>query len=632
MNERARQALSLRERGWFVFPVKSPDEPEQKKPGKEPAIKWRTAVSTPESIEWWWRNRPARNIGIDCGRSDLVVLDEDAAGELERLSADHGVTIPATYTVITSRGRQLYFEANPRYPIRNKVHLEGYAIDVRGDGGLVVAAGSVHESGHVYAAVDPHAPAAPLPDEIAKLVVESAPERKTSDADRFLMGTDWQQEVNLAAGEGRNNAFYRYSSALIGLGLSDTEIRRLVTAAWTDDLEDKTDFTLDEALRTAESAMKAGYEPATHHGVAEQEELRFLSPKDMETLTPPPALIDGLLYENTLVQLSGPPGSYKSFLALSLALAVAAGPGKLAGAEGFSGNWLGFEVRKQGPVVYLAAEGLPGLTARAKAWCDDRAPKLDFDELPIGFLGDAVQLDDRDDRNRRRVDMLIAAVKERGAALLVLDTRARCTVGQEENSATDMGLAVDAAERIRREAGATVLVVHHSPKTGGGGRGSNVWDGAVHSDIRVEKDGDDGFKLECAKHKDAPAGCKHPFGIKPHTVPEEAWPGKSEDDRNTLVIVRNGGRTLGAGMNETTIGVLKIIRTVAGQTAAPRAEVRNLAMEELKISRTTAYEHINQLRNAGLTENVGTEKNERYVLTPKGESLLRQAESSGSSG
>ncbi|NKT03084.1 hypothetical protein GS508_22485 [Rhodococcus hoagii] len=226
VNERARQALSLRERGWFVFPVKSPDEPEQKKPGKEPAIKWRTAVSTPESIEWWWRNRPARNIGIDCGRSDLVVLDEDAAGELERLSADHGVTIPATYTVITSRGRQLYFEANPRYPIRNKVHLEGYAIDVRGDGGLVVAAGSVHESGHVYAAVDPHAPAAPLPDEIAKLVVESAPERKTSDADRFLMGTDWQQEVNLAAGEGRNNAFYRYSSALIGLGLSDTEIRR----------------------------------------------------------------------------------------------------------------------------------------------------------------------------------------------------------------------------------------------------------------------------------------------------------------------------------------------------------------------------------------------------------------------
>ncbi|NKT03106.1 AAA family ATPase, partial [Rhodococcus hoagii] len=130
------------------------------------------------------------------------------------------------------------------------------------------------------------------------------------------------------------------------------------------------------------------------------------------------------------------------------------------------------------------------------------------------------------------VDMLIAAVKERGAALLVLDTRARCTVGQEENSATDMGWA----RRSRAdpaEAGATVLVVHHSPKTGGGGRGSNVWDGAVHSDIRVEKDGDDGFKLECAKAQGRPAGCKIRSRNQAAHGAEERGPGKSEDDRNT---------------------------------------------------------------------------------------------------
>jgi len=46
---------------------------------------------------------------------------------------------------------------------------------------------------------------------------------------------------------------------------------------------------------------------------------RLLSLSDLATLPPVRPLTEGLVYRDTLAQLSGPPGSYKSFLALAMA-------------------------------------------------------------------------------------------------------------------------------------------------------------------------------------------------------------------------------------------------------------------------------------------------------------------------
>src|SRR5699024_11442273 len=121
-----------------------------------------------------------------------------------------------------------------------------------------------------------------------------------------------------------------------------------------------------------------------------------------------------------------------------------------------------------------AAEGATGLNARILAWCElNRIDPADLDGK-FYALPTAPQLGELVD-----VGQLIDLVTEVDAGLLVLDTRARCTVGLEENSATEQGTAIRAAELIQAANNTTVLAVHHSSRGGGAGRGSNAWDGAV---------------------------------------------------------------------------------------------------------------------------------------------------------
>jgi len=168
---------------------------------------------------------------------------------------------------------------------------------------------------------------------------------------------------------------------------------------------------------------------------------QLLSLSDLSSLPPVRPLVDGLLYRDTLAQLSGPPGSYKSFLALGMALAVALGM-----------DWEGHRVPEGGPVVYVAAEGATGLRARVLAWCElTNVEPADLDGR-IYFLPVPIQLGNTVD-----VVQAVDMVRAVGAILLVLDTRARCTLGLEENSATEQGKAVHNAEAIQRAAGCTVF-------------------------------------------------------------------------------------------------------------------------------------------------------------------------------
>jgi len=85
----------LAARGMFVFPVDHPLLPVcagahrecSGDRGKHPACQWSRASTTRAAMV---RGRAPGNIGIDCGKSGLLVLDEDAAGELNRLCAERG--------------------------------------------------------------------------------------------------------------------------------------------------------------------------------------------------------------------------------------------------------------------------------------------------------------------------------------------------------------------------------------------------------------------------------------------------------------------------------------------------------------------------------------------------------------
>ncbi len=158
-------ALDYLSRGWSVIPVRSRE--------KRPLVNWQDYQQrrpTEEEVRAWFTTWPDANIGIVTGAvSGLVVLDIDPAHDgvasLGQLQRRHG-PLPTTVEAVSGGGgRHLYF-AHPGGLVRNRVALAP-GIDVRGDGGMIVAPPSIHSSGKRYAWRKGHAPGeiplAPLP-------------------------------------------------------------------------------------------------------------------------------------------------------------------------------------------------------------------------------------------------------------------------------------------------------------------------------------------------------------------------------------------------------------------------------------------------------------------------------------
>ena len=173
-------AVWLQERlGAFVFAVDHPGLPQcagAHRPGqpcdgtrgKHPCGRWsRDSTASPEVIRAAL-SRGLRNLGIDCGKSGLLVVDEDRPGAFDSYAASAGHVVPVTFTVTTGKGRHVYFRQPPGVPLGNGTGaLAGRDMDVRGNGGFVVGPGSVHHSGVRYTPVDATAPVVAAPDWLA---------------------------------------------------------------------------------------------------------------------------------------------------------------------------------------------------------------------------------------------------------------------------------------------------------------------------------------------------------------------------------------------------------------------------------------------------------------------------------
>ena len=156
-----------------------------------------------------------------------------------------------------------------------------------------------------------------------------------------------------------------------------------------------------------------------------------------------------------------------------------------------------------GAVLYVTPEGLHGLPL----WAEAYQTKHGLSVENIRYLGDAFNLLKPDDIEELLVTLRAASIRP---VLIVLDTLARLMVGADENSAQDMGQAIDVGiDRLRKETSAAVLVIHHTTKNRQTERGSSALRGAA--DVMIEctsRKSDRGVVfLECAKMKDA-----EPFG------------------------------------------------------------------------------------------------------------------------
>lgn len=183
----------------------------------------------------------------------------------------------------------------------------------------------------------------------------------------------------------------------------------------------------------------------------------------------PEPLVWDLLDMDTESWMIGAPGSLKSFVALDL-----------AGHIGTGREWQGHRVR-QGPVLYVAAEGARGLVLRTRAWEKSFGPMSG-----VIFLPYPVQVSSNDGQWAA----LVALAAELKPVMVVIDTQARVTVGLEENSAKDMGILTNAVGMLKRATGACVLVVHHTGRNGGDARGSSALDGAQDTELKIQRSQD----------------------------------------------------------------------------------------------------------------------------------------------
>lgn len=153
-------------------------------------------------------------------------------------------------------------------------------------------------------------------------------------------------------------------------------------------------------------------------------------------------LVKNLIPSESIGMMFGGSGTFKSYVALDAGLHVARGL-----------PWLGRRTR-QGPVIYLAAEGGGDLGQRANAWHRARRLKLDapFYAVPaaLDLLTDAWRV----------VDTAQAAGVT--PALVIVDTMSQ-TFGGEENSAPEVaGYFREIGARFRDLWHCAVLVVHHT--------------------------------------------------------------------------------------------------------------------------------------------------------------------------
>lgn len=155
-------ALEAHRRGWAVVPLHTVgdghctcERADCPSPGKHPRVRWeryQSARPAEATVRGWWRRWPGANVGIVTGAvSGLVVLDVDPrhGGDdlLARLEAAHG-SLPPTPEVQTGGGGSHRYFAHPGGAVPTGPLTEG--IDLKGDGGLVVAPPSRHASGARY--------------------------------------------------------------------------------------------------------------------------------------------------------------------------------------------------------------------------------------------------------------------------------------------------------------------------------------------------------------------------------------------------------------------------------------------------------------------------------------------------
>lgn len=457
-------------------------DPNCKSPGKHPMTKngVKSATDNCGLIKQWWTQAPNANIGIATGRnSGIWVLDIDAKSHgmesYDRAVAQLGEPGETWICGTGGGGMHLYY-LHPGMQVQNKVAiLQG--IDVRGDGGYVVAPPSTHASGAQYSWL-----AEPGMNDLGEI----APvwRDRLEDIGAFSDGTSRSngeykksEPAPEAFPEGqRNRGLFELACSLRAKGLSDAEILPAIKAA--NQQRCKPPLDNDEVMAVVAQACRyerGGSREYSSEGNGENAAQGFsepqngdvfgrdrskapkrapkLSVKKLKDVNPDELPETSFVWDGRLSTglglLAGAPKIGKSWFALDLAIHVARGE-----------EYLGRRTR-QGDVLYLALEDTERrFYERCDILAESKFPEtLAFclEALPIGQgLPEAVE----------------DWVENVGNPVLVIvDTlgKVRSTAGRTENAYQYDTREMTALKQVADRHNFCMLLIHHKRKAAGSG-------------------------------------------------------------------------------------------------------------------------------------------------------------------
>jgi len=304
--------------------------------------------------------------------------------------------------------------------------------------------------------------------------------------------------------------------------------------------------------------------------------------------------IKGYLPANSLCSIYGPSGSYKSFLAVSWACHIATGKA-----------WAGKRV-VSGAVMYVVGEGGVGVPRRVKAWemaynNDRPINKLYLVNRPVFPV-----------RESEVKEVLIAAKQiqvECGqkVELIVFDTLARCFGGSDENDARDMGAFIEGCDLIKRETGATVLVVHHSGKDETkGARGSSAFRAALDAEFNIKREGDaKALVLTCTKMKDSEEPERNAYDLRTDELFHD-----EDGELVTSLVVIDKPREVNEldpeliGISKLSDNHMSVWQAIRSRTAKGEACTRAIIRDDLKAMRIDTSKHYSRWLNKLVESNL----------------------------
>jgi archaellum biogenesis ATPase FlaH len=475
-------ALALAKAGFEVFPARQ---------DKKPLVRWKEESSTdPDRIGEWWARWPDAMPALPTGeRNGISVLDldrkngKDGFAELRRIGLDPE-ELGTVQVATPSGGRHIYFQHLPG--LKNSAGQIGSGIDVRGEGGYVIAPGAVNGSGVYESLIDD------LSDQIIGLTAWPAelnaavhsprlempePDTQASDHDSaWAQGRLADECAKLRDTEpgARNDTLNRAAFNLgrvAAVGLLDRmEIEFALLAACV-----RNGLLRDDGRDACRKSIKSGYmkglsepkfppiDPSVAFESASDAEtaggITFMTPTECAGLPPQEYVVKGLIGPGQIGCIFGDPGAGKSLIAPAIGYAVAQGR-----------STFGMRTR-QGEVFYVAAEDATGMQGRVAAL------RMENDEADSFKLVTGVS--DLFTVNAPDLKALRKAVKERRPKLVIVDTLAMAFPGMDENTSEAMGRVVAVARALARHGSAVILIHHGTKAEGNTPRGHSLFNGAL---------------------------------------------------------------------------------------------------------------------------------------------------------